>query len=73
MAFYKKQRRIEELEAALAAALYSMKCARSAIETNQVVDKDAHGTLTTGMNKACIELGLYPVHHGVLPGLFEEP
>lgn len=44
-----QDRRIAELEAALEQAKKRMRNCRGAIESNQVVDKDVHGSLTNGM------------------------
>jgi uncharacterized iron-regulated protein len=44
-----QDRRIAELEAALGQAKKRMRNCRGAIESNQVVDKDVHGSLTNGM------------------------
>lgn len=57
-------KRISELEAetdrfrkALIEASTRMKNARSACESNQVIDKDVHGTLTRGMFEIAEALG----------------
>jgi uncharacterized small protein (DUF1192 family) len=46
-----------KLRAALIEASTRMKNARSAVESNQVIDKDVHGTLTRGMFEIAEALG----------------
>lgn len=46
-----------KLRMALAQASYRMRNARGAVESNQVADKDVHGTLTRGMFEIAEALG----------------
>lgn len=51
------QDRVRRLEEALTAARKRMRNCRGAIESNQVVDKDVHGSLTRGMADIDAALG----------------